>query len=161
MTKQELEKAIEKGESVWYSGSDKVVKIDLSEKNKYDIQECSIFNDNYIITALVINYTFHYLLKYLFKTKAEAEHYLHHANIVRTEELPFLTWEEFKEQKQFTFIGRSSLLYRMRIEQFDDKYLIFLEHYFMESFNVSRVWDLTEANFYKAYDEAVRLFKQE
>ena len=39
-----------------------------------------------------------YGLRDLFKTKAEAEHYLHHAKITRTETLPFLTWEEFKEK---------------------------------------------------------------
>ncbi len=27
------------------------------------------------------------------------EHYLHHANVTRTEHLPFLTWEEFLEEK--------------------------------------------------------------
>ena len=42
-------------------------------------------------------------IKDVFKTKAEAEHYLHHANITRTETLPFLTWEEFKIKKSLRF----------------------------------------------------------
>ena len=153
MTKQELVKAIENSESVWYSSSDKVVKIDFSKKNKYDIQECSIFNDNYIITALVINYTFHYLLKYLFKTKAEAEHYLHHANVTRTETLPFLTWEEFLEKKAIHFIDNKGIDFVLCIADNKIKLMVF--------FMVSKTWDLTEENFYKAYDECVRLFRGE
>lgn len=147
MRKSEIEQAIKNGESVWACDDF------LHRVIPYKANEIAITGINTNMPA--------YELKDLFATKQQAEHYLNHYDITRVEKLPFLTWEEFKEQKQFTFIGRSSLLYRMRIEQFDDKYLIFLEHYFMESFNVSRVWDLTEANFYKAYDEAVRLFKGE
>ena len=151
MTKQELEKAIKNGKSVWAIYKDQSSAYEIKSNN---IEK--VFNDTFLWGR-----EYYCNIKDAYKTQAEAEHYLHHANVSRIEHLPFLTWEEFKEQKQFTFIGRSSLLYRMRIEQFDDKYLIFLEHYFMESFNVSRVWDLTEANFYKAYDECVRLFKGE
>ena len=153
MTKQELEKAIENDESVWYSSSDKVVKIDLSKKNKYDIQECSIFNDNYKITALVINYTLHYLLKYLFKTKAEAEHYLHHANITRTEQLPFLTWEEFLEEKYIWFVDKEQ----------NQCCLYYVTNFILinKSGELIEKGELTEANFYKAYDECVRLFKEQ
>ena len=32
-------------------------------------------------------------IKALYKSQAEAEHYLNHANITRIETLPFLTWE--------------------------------------------------------------------
>lgn len=159
MTKQELEKAIENDECVWYSSSDKVVKIDLSKKNKYDIQECSIFNDNYKITELVINYTLHYLLKYLFKTKAEAEHYLHHANISRTEHLPFLTWEEFKEGKELRFYNGK---YRYKMNWSVDPEIIVIKRYLdfgIDEFIFNE--RLTESNFYKAYDECVKLFKQE
>lgn len=158
MKREEIEKAINNGESVWVVTNEPEI-LDFKKINKRDIhlEDGQLEIDTYYGELSSDIYQF----EEVFKTKAEALHYLHHANITRTETLPFLTWEEFKEQKQFTFIGRSSLLYRMRIEQFDDKYLIFLEHYFMESFNVSRVWDLTETNFYKAYDECVRLFKGE
>ena len=158
MTREEIEKAIKNDEIVWYSGFDKAVKIDFSKKNKYDLREFSIFDDNDKITVLIINYTFHYSLKYLFKTKAEAEHYLHHANITRTEILPFLTWEEF--DKGYTRINFKS----------KNGDCCSLEGYFDKDTNygfidVVRNWhcvfskDYTEANFYKAYDECVRLFK--
>lgn len=164
MTKQEILKAIENGKSVWYSSSDKVVKIDFSKKNKYDLEEFSIFNDNYKITALVINYTLHYLLKYLFKTKAEAEHYLHHANITRTETLLFLTWEEFKEKKCFYFTNYSDYYgmdtvnkeFSLKLNVSRDKILLFS----YEAIPLEE-WEATEANFYKAYDECVRLFKEQ
>ena len=153
MTKQEIEKAIENGESVWYSSSDKVVKIDLSKKNKYDIQECSIFDDNYKITALVINYTFHYLLKYLFKTQTEAEHYLHHANVERVEKLPFLTWEEFKIKKSLRFKRANDFIF-CEMSIFKNQIYIVGHIEKFECFG-----EATEANFYKAYDECVRLFR--
>ena len=157
MTREEIEKAIENDEIVWYSSSDKVVKIDLSKKNKYDIQEYSIFNDNYIITALVINYTLHYLLKYLFKTQAEAEHYLHHANVTRTETLPFLTWEEFLKEMRLNFIACDGVSNMILYCCNNTIYLVDEEY---PEFNTTS-WELTEQNFYKAYDECVRLFRRE
>ena len=161
MTKQEIEKAIENDECVWYSSFDKAVKIDFSKKNKYDLSEfSSIFDDNYKITALVINYTFHYLLKYLFKTKAEAEHYLHHANITRTETLPFLTWEEFLEQKEIKFNSKKSEYLMIYLA---GNITIYQCYYNDNGLKLElRIFDeeATKANFYKAYDECVRLFKE-
>ena len=153
MTKQEIEKAIENDEIVWYSSFDKAVKIDFSKKNKYDLSEfSSIFDDNYKITALVINYTFHYLLKYLFKTKAEAEHYLHHANVTRTETLPFLTWEEFLSEEGISFISAEGFRCCLYYDKVDD--MIYLD----KGYEID-TYGATEENFYKAYDECVRLFR--
>lgn len=90
----------------------------------------------------------------LFKTKAEAEHYLRHANITRTEQLPFLTWEEFLKKEKFHFIDKFGNWYDLLIS--DNRLLLRQE----DTFNVYR-GDLTEENFYKAYDECVRLFKGE
>lgn len=83
------------------------------------------------------------------------EHYLHHANISRIEHLPFLTWEEFCEQKFIWFIDKNQnecCLYYLNVSN-----KIFIN----VSGEVKEIGDLTEANFYKAYDECVRLFKED
>ena len=86
----------------------------------------------------------------IIKTKAEAEHYLKHANISRTETLPFLTWEEFLEKKAIHFIDNKGIDFVLRITDNKIKLMVF--------FMVSKTWDLTEENFYKAYDECKKLF---
>ena len=83
------------------------------------------------------------------------EHYLHHANVTRTETLPFLTWEEFLGNKNFEFFDKNGILTWLYINTSKTSESIHLNNRF-EKLND---WDLTEANFYKAYDEAVRLFK--
>ena len=98
-------------------------------------------------------------IKDVFKTKTEAEHYLHHADITRTEQLPFVTWEEFLEEKEIKFNSKKSeylMIYlagNITIYQcyYDDNGLKLQLRIFDE--------EATEANFYKAYDECVRLFK--
>ena len=141
MTKQELEKAIENGESVWgiYKKTNRICEIKSSEINKIH---------SYTITWGKEYYCY---IKDLFKTKAEAEHYLHHANVTRTEQLPFVNWEEFLEKKAIHFIDNKGIDFVLCIT--DNK--IKLKVFFM----VSKTWELTEENFYKAYDECVRLFK--
>ena len=66
MTKQEIEKAIENGESVWgiYKKTNRICEIKSSEINKIH---------SYTITWGKEYYCY---IKDLFKTKAEAEHYL-------------------------------------------------------------------------------------
>ena len=136
MTKQDILKAIENGESVWsietnYTTLKKFIKEHKFDKDIIDILEPSAF----------------------YKTKAEAEHYLHHANVTRTETLPFLTWEEFLEKKAIHFIDNKGIDFVLCITDNKIKLMVF--------FMVSKTWDLTEENFYKAYDECVRLFKGE
>lgn len=93
MTKQEILKAIENGESVWYPKGRTIKQIDL--KNTHPI-----FN-GYQIDIMIEDengwHTEFYGIKDLFKTKAAAEHYLHHANITRTETLPFLIGKSLKK----------------------------------------------------------------
>lgn len=136
MTKQELEKAIENGESVWYITGKDVRGLKITKK---DLQRITKFDEVY-------------------KTKAEAEHYLHHANVTRTETLPFVTWEEFKNEKELFFTNKSG--YPMCLCIIDTKLgkkigLGGANGYF----DLQQYWDLTEENFYKAYDECIRLFK--
>lgn len=155
MTKQEIEQAIKNGESVWVNGIEH--KLDkyyfVAEYNNEPtlyLMTCGYEEDdwnNYPV-ATITN---------IYKTKAEAEHHLHHANITRTEHLPFLTWEEFLEERHLSFIGKNEIEYMLCI--FGDK-IDLAEHRACSSF-VIKEWHATEANFYKAYDECVRLFKQE
>ena len=172
MIKQELEKAIENGESVWgiYKKTNRICEIKSSEINKIH---------SYTITWGKEYYCY---IKDLFKTKAEAEHYLHHANVTRTETLPFLTWEDIKIQmkKMESFglnrndrvlariITKDSIYYFKLCKDFDLFTFQLKQTYIGEDlceqirdkFPVS-LGEATEANFYKAYDEAVRLFRGE
>ncbi len=159
MTKQELEKAIEKGESVWFADNcnEKVWEIDLNEKYKPEIYLDQIL---YVYKNTNDRFKQELFIENIFKTKAEAEHYLHHANVERVEKLPFLTWEEFKEEKELYFTNKSG--YPMCLCIVDTKLgkkigLGGANGYF----DLQQTWDLTEANFYKAYDECVRLFKEQ
>ena len=141
MTKQEIEKAIENGESVWAYN-------DLSHRViPYKANEIAITGINTNMPA--------YELKDLFATKQQAEHYLHHANVIRVERLPFLTWEEFLENKNFEFFDKNGILTWLYINTSKTSESIHLNNRF-EKLND---WDLTEENFYKAYDECVRLFR--
>ena len=147
MTKQELEKAIKNGESVWgiYKKTNRICEIKSSEINKIH---------SYTITWGKEYYCY---IKDLYKTKAEAEHYLHHANITRTEQLPFLTWEEFLKETRLNFIACDGVSHMILYCCNNTIYLVDEEY---PEFNTTS-WDLTEANFYKAYDECVRLFRGE
>lgn len=97
----------------------------------------------------------------VYKTKAEAEHHFHHANITRTEALPFLTWEDFQKTGYLDFIGADKNHYC--IDKSSEG--IVLGKYVNNSkalYEWVKHWKgFNEANFYKAYDEAVKLFKGE
>lgn len=141
MTKQEIKKAIENGENVWIIGYgyNNVFEIKLTNK-------CFI-KDNFVYFENKEGYS-----RFCFyKTKAEAEHYLNHANVSRVEQLPFLTWEEFLEKKAIHFIDNKGIDFVLCITENKIKLMVF--------FMISKTWELTEANFYKAYDECVRLFR--
>lgn len=152
MTREELEKAIKNGESLWYIFMKEIFKIEIK---KHINQFISRDNEYCYTDEKKVDRCFP--IEVLFKTKAEAEHYLHHANVSRTEHLPFLTWEEFKNKERIIFTTPTRFICT----------LSYLDNILTLSVGKNNectrrfVWDLTEANFYKAYDEAVRLFKGE
>lgn len=149
MTKQELEKAIKNGESVWYLFGGVYELKTSGHINKFITR-----NDDYCYTD-ENGVDRCAPLDMLYKSKEEAEHYLNHQDITRTETLPFLTWEEF--------CGRNIL-------RFDDGNHI---TFYLELIGgkirltacgrpeLNKTWKATEENFYKAYDECVKLFKGE
>ena len=151
MTKQELEKAIKNGENVWYPKNRTIKALDLRHAHP-------IFN-GYQIDIMIEDengwHTEFYGISDLYKTKAEAEHYLRHANITRTETLPFLTWDEFLEKKDIRFYTKDGDEVRLYIT--DDGNKIYVIEF--KPYGYLGKWNATEANFYKAYDECVRLFK--
>lgn len=154
MTKQELEKAIKNGESVWYLFGG-VYELKTSEH----IDKFITRDDDYCYTD-ENGIDRCAPLDMLYKSKEEAEHYLNHQDITRTETLPFLTWEEFLEEKELFFTNKSG--YPMCLCIVNTKLgkkigLGGANGYF----DLQQYWDLTEANFYKAYDECVRLFRGE
>lgn len=154
MDKQELEKAIENGESVWYLFGE-AYELKTSEHTDKFITR----SDDYCYTDKS-GVDRECPLDMLYKSRGEAEHYLNHENVTRTETLPFVTWEEFLKEKELFFTNKSG--YPMCLCIIDTKLgkkigLGGANGYF----DLQQYWDLTEENFYKAYDESVRLFKQE
>ena len=91
MTKQEIKKAIENGERVC---------VYKDQSNIYEIKAVEI--EKVLSNTFLWGKEYYSNIKDVFKTKAEAEHYLHHANITRTEQLPFYTFSEIaKDEKNF------------------------------------------------------------
>ena len=148
MTKLEIIDAIEKNESVWGVSHHRMYELKVKNIEKISKSEIEYieYNENYHLN-LKIN------LLDMYKTKAEAEHYLHHANITRTETLPFLTWEEFLKEKYIWFVDKEQNVCCLYYLNVSNKIFINV------SGEVKEIGDLTEENFYKAYDECVRLFK--
>ena len=147
MTKQEIEKAIENGESVWCVYKD--------QSNIYEIKAVEI--EKVLSNTFLWGKEYYANIKDVYKTKAEAEHYLHHANVTRTEQLPFLTWEEFKSENEVIFKSSDGKGYALVYNKGLDKIDLFdTDGVFWE---IVESWQPTEANFYKAYDECVRLFR--
>ena len=155
MKREEIEKAIKNGESVWYLSDifKKPVEINV---HKHIDKFIDRFNF-YCYTDKNGEKREHYIDN-LFKTKAEAEHYLHHANVTRTETLPFLTWEEFDNGDKLIRFKSKNGDY-CKLEGYFDKRIN--SGFIDVVVNGSGIFseDYTEANFYKAYDETVRLFK--
>lgn len=146
MTKQEIEKTLENGEDVWAIVKNHTTILPY----KANLLIIEGVNDN----GYIGNKAF-YKTTDLFETKAKAEHYLHHANVTRTEQLPFLTWEEFKSGKNITFKAKNGDEFLLKAKQ-ESIYL-----WWIDTNNIWKTWDLTEENFYRAYDECVRLFRGE
>ena len=146
MKREEIEKAIENGESVWcvYKDTSSIYEIKAVEIEK-------VLNDTFLWGK-----KYYSNIKDVFKTKAEVEHYLHHANVTRTEKLPFLTWEEFKEEWKIKFTGDDGKDYVLQLDY--DNEIIALYGTSWDT-GVDEEWEATEANFYKAYDECVELFR--
>lgn len=150
MTKKEIIEAIENNESVWGVSNHRMYELKADNIEKIGKEEIKYleYNENYHLNLEID-------LLNIYKTKAEAEHYLHHANITRTEQLPFLTWEEFLEETRLKFIACDGV--SNMILYYCDNTIYLVDDEYPE-FNTTS-WELTEENFYKAYDECVRLFK--
>lgn len=132
MKREELEEKIKNGESVWVVSLGNVWEIKPTIK---DLQILPTFKD-------------------IYKTKAEAEHYLNHADVERVEKLPFITWEEFLKGIQLKFIACDGVS-NMTLYYCDNTIYLVDDEY--PEFNTTS-WELTEEKFYKAYDECKKLF---
>ena len=150
MTREEIKKAIENGESVW------CVLLGRVEELK-DLKFVGVLLRGYNKIDLFYHDITSEFFDGLYKTQAEAEHYLHHANITHIQHLPFLTWEEFLEKKDIRFYTKDGDEVRLYIT--DDGNKIYVMEF--KPYGYLGKWNATEANFYKAYDECVRLFKGE
>ena len=170
MTKTELEEKIKNGESVWVAHRNAVlelcpdmsVKISNSDMPDVAMTTFEVDNGGIVIKGKTqwTDLFFHY--DDISKNKAVAEHYAFHKNVTRTETLPFLTWEEFLDNGEIEFndiFGQECLLYHNSTEIIlSRKYWVdlgYTKHYDFRK----KTYELTEENFYKAYDECVRLFR--
>ena len=177
MTKKEIIEAIENNESIWGVSHHRMyeLKAEYIEKIGKEEIEYLEYNENYHLNLEID-------LLNSYNTKAEAEHYLHHANVTRVEQLPFLTWKDIEIQmkKMESFglnrndrvlariITKDSIYYFKLCKDFDLFTFQLKQTYIGEDlceqirdkFPVS-LGEAIEENFYKAYDECVRLFKQE
>lgn len=152
MNKTEIEEAIKNGESVWCVNSALKEIIELKLNKNYILYSNSLQNK---INCL------HYFLNELYKTKTEAEHYLNHANVKRVEQLPFVTWEEFDNGDRFIrFTGKNKENCKLEGYQSDDKQTGFID-IVVDGTGLENYFYYNEENFYKAYDECVKLFKGE
>lgn len=159
MTKQEIEQAIKNGESVWYLFAG-VYELKTSEHTDKFITRNSDYcytDENGVDRCAPLDM--------LYKSKEEAEHYLNHQDITRTETLPFLTWEEFLKEREIRFVDNIGEEWYLYYHYSDEFIYIYLQSKFgyhgEKTRNPQNLGELTEANFYKAYDECVRLFKGE
>lgn len=153
MTKTEIEEKIKNGESVWFADNcnEKVWEIDLNEKYKPEIYLDQIL---YVYQNINDRFNQELFIENIYKTKAEAEHYLNHADVERVEKLPFITWEEFLKGIQLKFIACDGVS-NMTLYYCDNTIYLVDDEY--PEFNTTS-WELTEEKFYKAYDECKRLF---
>ena len=150
MTREDLEKAIKNGKSLWYIFMKEIFKIEIK---KHINQFISRDNEYCYTDEKKVERCFP--IEVLFKTRVEAEHYLLHANVERVEKLPFLTWEEFKRKRELKFNSADGNYCELFIVN-DFIYLQLGKEISMKQQNVG---EATEENFYRAYDECVRLFR--
>ena len=154
MTKQELEKAIENKDTVWYIDSLYDTPKDMLLNGIYEINSYIYEDVGRVYYLKDVERNSYYRIDYIFKTQAQAKHYSYRSNIARLETLPFLTWEEFLKEYSFDFYSSNREWFTLYWNDADG---IVLEN--IISIDDKKTWDLTEQNFYKAYDECVRLFK--
>ena len=160
MNKTELEEKIKNGESVWVANKYCIpYEVNLTNNHYIDIAD----NKESLMLAHIDDVELIDYLEYVFETKEKAQHYYFHANIKRTEQLPFLTWEEFnKDTLGFDFtdnIGNKYRCHIVRDYRGGENFIVLYDK--NGTISVDEEWEATEANFYKAYDECVRLFKNE
>lgn len=153
MTKQEILKAIKNGDSLWYVFFNEVCELKTSEHTNKFISR----SDDYCYTDKKGTDRCA-PLDMLLKSKGEAEHYLNHQYVTRTETLPFLTWEEFDNgNRLIRFIGKNGEKCKLEGYSNDEKQSGFID--VVVNGTGSHIdYDYTEEDFYKAYDECVSLF---
>ena len=99
MTQQEIDQAIENGESVWCVYKD--------QPNIYEIKAVEI--EKVLSNTFLWGKEYYSNIKDVFKTKAEAEHYLHHANVERVDNY-LCKWQKLKEWLKLQIDGLNEQL---------------------------------------------------
>lgn len=149
MDKETLQKKIESGDTVWLARSKKPEKLKLHKDYFIDREnklcEC---NKNHTILLGV------YKLDKIFSTKEDAEWQLEFGSIERTEKLELPTWEQFKKDKIFNFVGIDWTFYELHNRRRNKLQLDY--SYDNDYYIPEKEWKLT----YENYLEACRLCKK-
>lgn len=154
MDKETLQKKIESGDTVW-GYDDYVYNVPLRETKDRIL---AIVGNKLIADWRVEKggcwYTASYKLEDLFATKEEAEWQLEFGNITRTEKLELPTWEQFKKNKCFNFVGIDWTFYELHNRRRNKLQLDY--SYDNDYYRPEKEWKLT----YENYLEACRLCKK-
>lgn len=103
ITKERLEELIEQGATIY---SNEYGEIQLIKENDLSLYENG--QNNYILYALEPNKKYHNEIfdEDLFETEEEAKWFAEFGCIERTERLELPTWEEFKNDGEFSFLDK-------------------------------------------------------
>lgn len=155
MTEEELCKKIQNEEKVYI--------IDLYR----NIIECKLnklykIENNYLLNMKCNPYNYYYLSD-IFSTKEKAKirlHWLENHFIVRTEQLPFITWKEFIGGKEIEFFDSKGNLFTLdkTFSNITLWVLKYQEEYFDYPGDCVRAVKCTEENFYKMYELCKQYF---
>ena len=107
ITKERLEELIEQGAMIY---SNEYGEIQLIKENDLSLYENG--QNNYILYALEPNKKYHNEIfdEDLFETEEEAKWFAEFGHIERIERLELPTWEEFKNDGEFSFLRKGLLI---------------------------------------------------
>lgn len=159
MTAEEVKQAIENKQTVYYD----TLFID------YGIVTLELNSDEYMIgwngfgDALVNKKTHEsYYVNQLYNDENALKHYKAHNIIVREERLPYITWEDFKdnEKLEFQVVGWAGTYILSHTDAYGHEInkIVLYETNDRTAFYPSEEWPLTEEGFYEAYEKCKKLF---
>ena len=154
ITKERIEELIEQGATIY---SNDYGEIQLIKENDLSLYENG--QNNYILYALEPNKKYHNEIfdEDLFETKEDAEEYAEFGNITRTEKLPYVSWERFKNTEG----NYSFKVYPYDYYCYTDGRYVRIKQYYGSLDRIVFTKPLTRENYNEARRICVKLFKGE